>query len=135
MIMNHASSRLRAALALCVGLGLALLQPSRAVAHGTHEPLHGGIVQMVGDTAIELVTKGDDAYVYVIEHDSEFASQGSTGKLTILKDGATSSAALTPDGANRFVARGAGIAGGSRVIVALTLAGGSSKLSARFSVK
>ncbi len=109
------------------------LTPTSARAHGAHEPLHGGIVQVVGDTVVELVTKGQDAYVYVVEHDSEFSSSGSTGKLTVLKNGATTTAALTADGTNRFIARGAGIGSGARVIVALTMAGGT-KLSARFAV-
>jgi hypothetical protein len=121
------------ATSLLLGVALALL-PMSVHAHGTHEPLHGGIVQMVGDTAVELVANGNDAYVYVVEHDSEFSSNGSTGKLTVLRNGATTTAALTPDGTNRFIARGAGIGSGARVIVALTMAGGGSKLSARFAV-
>ena len=119
---------------LVLAAALALL-PGAARAHGSHEPLHGGIVQMVGDTAVELVAQGNDAYVYVIEHDSEFSSKGSSGKLTILKDGATHTATLTPDGGNRFVARGATLGAGARVIVAITMADGASKLSARFSLK
>lgn len=128
-------STLPASLLLVLALALALaLLPLTARAHGAHEPLHGGIVQMVGDTVVELVAKGDDAYVYVVEHDSEFSSNGSSGKLTVLRNGATTTAALTPDGTNRFIARGAAIGSGARVIVALTMAGGGSKLSARFAV-
>lgn len=134
-IMQLSFARLAAAVALSICFALLLLPASPAFAHGTHEPLHGGIVQMVGDTAVELVAKGDDAYVYVEEHDSEFASAGSTGKLTILKAGATRTATLTPDGSNRFVARGAMLGAGARVIVAITMADGASKLSARFSIK
>lgn len=120
------------------GLVLAValaLSPGAARAHGAHEPLHGGIVQMVGDTVIELVAKGNDTYVYVVEHDSEFSSQGCSGKLTVLRNGATTTTTLTPDGSNRFVARGAALGTGARVIVALTMADGASKLSARFAIK
>jgi hypothetical protein len=120
------------ATSLLLSLALGLL-PTSARTHGAHEPLHGGIVQVVGDTVVELVAKGPDAYVYVVEHDSELSSNGSTGKLTVLKNGATTTATLTADGTNRFIARGAGVGSGARVIVALTMAGGT-KLSARFAV-
>jgi hypothetical protein len=128
------SNTYRVVAGLLLAAALILATP-KVLAHGTHEPLHGGIVQMVGDTAIELVAKGSDAYVYVIEHDSEYSSKGATGKLTVLKDGATTTATLTPDGSNRFVARGATLGTGARVIVAITMADGTSKLSARFSIK
>jgi len=121
-------------LVLAAALALALFSTTTG-AHGTHEPQHGGIVQMVGDTAVELVAKGDTVHVYVDEHDSEFSSKGTTGKLTVLMNGSTTTATLTPDGSNRLVARGAAIGPGARVIVALTMADGATKLSARFAIK
>ncbi len=118
-----------------VALLASLCVSSAVLAHGTHEPLHGGTVKMVGDTAIELVADGKDAYVYVVEHDGEYSSDGSTGTLTILKDGAVATVALRPAGGNRLMARGAALGPGARVVVALTLADGTTKLSARFSLK
>jgi hypothetical protein len=120
---------------LLAALVAAVILSSDAFAHGTHEPLHGGTVKMVGETAIELVAEGSDAYVYVVEHDGEYSSVGSTGTLTILKDGAISTVALEPAGENRLMARGAVLGAGARVVVALTLADGTTKLSARFSLK
>jgi hypothetical protein len=105
-----------------------------ALAHGNTKPLHGGVLQMVGETSFELVTKPDGAELYVVDDGEDVASSTMTAKLMIDAGGAKSEAAMTPAGGNKFEAKGVKIPSGAKVAVLLT-GSDQSKTTARFTIK
>jgi len=121
-------------LLILLALGAAALTFGQVRAHGTAKPEHGGVVQMVGETAFELVALADGADVYLSEEGEALGSEGMTGKLTVTVAGAKSEAALLPSGGNRLTAKGVKIAGGAKVNVMLTRSD-QSRLNATFSIK
>ena len=94
-----------------------------ARAHGAGEPKHGGVVQSASDLAFELVARPDGATIYMDDHDKPFATEGASGKLTVLSGGRKSEAELTAAGDNRLEAKGVKLASGSKVVAAVTLPG------------
>ena len=119
-------------LALCVLTALSFAF-SAAYAHGSTKPVHGGVVQMVGDTSFELVARPDGAEVYLIDDGDDMASEGLAGKLTIDNAGTKTEAALAPAGGNKFEAKGAKIPSGAKVVVLVVLKD-ASKLRATFTI-
>ena len=115
-------------------LGAASLILDTVHAHGTAKPEHGGVVQMVGETAFELVALADGAEVYLSEEGEALASDGMSGKLTITIDGAKSEAVLTPAGGNKLAAKSVKIASGAKVSV-MVMRNDQSKLAATFTIK
>ena len=98
-----------------VGLA-ALAFAASADAHGSMKPQHGGVVQMTGETTVELVNAPAGVAIYVREDDEDVASTGMTARLTITsKAGKASSAEMTPAGGNKFEAKGLKLAPGSKV--------------------
>jgi hypothetical protein len=119
-------------------LFLAALAPlafDAAHAHGSTKPQHGGVVQLVGETSVELVPGADGAEVYVIYDGEDVSSDGMTGKLTVDNAGAKSEAALQSAGGNKLEAKGVKIPAGSKVVVSLTDKQTASKTTARFTIK
>jgi hypothetical protein len=114
---------------------LAPLALSSAYAHGSTKPKHGGVVQLVGETSVELVTSDAGAEVYVIYDGEDVASEGMSGKLSVDNAGAKSEAALEPAGGNKLEAKGVKIASGSKVAVTLTDKQTAAKTTARFTIK
>ena len=114
---------------------LASLVVNAAHAHGSTKPKHGGVVQLVGETSVELVTRADGAEVYVMYDGEDVATGNMTGKLTIDNGGAKSEAALQSAGGNKLEAKGVKISSGSKVAVTLTDAETASKTTARFTIK
>jgi hypothetical protein len=116
-------------------LGLVLLLASGVVlGHGNTKPLHGGIMQMVGEISFELVTKPDGAELYVVDDGEDVDSAQMTAKLTIDAGGAKSEVPLQAAGGNKFEAKGAKIPSGAKVVVSL-IAADQSKTTARFTTK
>ncbi len=113
----------------------ALLSSGVAAAHGNTKPLHGGIVQMVGEMSFELVVRPEGVEVYLVDDGEDVGTEGLAAKLTIVNGGATSEALLAPGGGNRFVGAGVQIPSGARVTVVVTMAANASRWSARFTVK
>jgi len=113
------------ALAWCVGA---------AFAHGNHNPEHGGIVRVSGETVFELVNGADGVELYLKDDDTgEIATSDKSAKLTIVSgSGEKKEVALLPAGGNKFVAKGVQIASGSRVAVQVTLADHEAKVGANF---
>jgi hypothetical protein len=105
-----------------------------AEAHGSAKPEHGGVVQMVGETAFELVVLADKAEVYLVEESEPVATVGMTGKLTISNNGVKTEAALEAAGNNKLEAKGAKIPSGARVTVQVVHPD-LSKMSAIFTIK
>lgn len=105
-----------------------------SLGHGNTKPLHGGVVQLVGEKSFELVVKPDGAEVYVVDDGEDVVSAGMTGKLTVDVGGTKSEAALQPVGGNKFEAKGVRIPSGAKVAVLLVDAN-QSKATARFTIK
>jgi len=117
--------------ALPLALSLCIAQP--LFAHGGAEPKHGGIVATAHDLAFELVVAGDDAHLYLQDHGKAMPATGVSGKLTVLKGGASSEHVLSASAA-RLEARGAKLAKGAKVVAVLTLPG-QQAVTVRFSLK
>ena len=128
--MNPNWKSLLAAAALAAGvLGFA----AGASAHGKGKPEHGGVLQLVGETSIELVNRPDHVEVWVEDEGEEIASAGLSGKLLV--DGpAKAEIALAPAGENKLEAKGATLPKGSEVTVLLTATASQAKTAATFKI-
>ena len=111
-----------------------LLFNASALAHGSSKPEHGGVVQIAGETLLELVVRPDSVALYVKEDDEEVASAGMTAKLTIAYKGADTVVAMEPAAGNRFEAKGVKVMRGSKVAVVLTNKATQAKLGATFNI-
>jgi hypothetical protein len=105
-----------------------------ALAHGNTKPLHGGVLELVGETSFELVTRPDGTELYVVDDGEDVSSASMTAKLMIDTGGAKSEAVMTPAGGNKFEAKGVKIPSGAKVAVLLT-GSDQSKTTARFTIK
>lgn len=105
-----------------------------ALAHGTPDPLYGGVVQTVDHIAFELVATPDGALVYTTDHDEPFDAARYDGKLTVLNGADKSEAPLKHAGGNKLEAKGIKLAPGAKVVAVLNT---SSKktITVRFTVK
>lgn len=112
-----------------------LLALNNAHAHGVAEPEHGGIVQVVNEIVVELVSRGDVAEVYLKDDDDPMPTAGMSGQLNIAAAGGKSQAVLKPAGGNKLEAKGVKLAHGATVLVIVQLAEKKPKLSARFTIK
>ena len=114
-------------------LALAAL-PATAFAHGSMKPQHGGMVQMSGETMMELVSGPKGVDVYLSEEDEPIPAAGYTAKLTQTVAGAKTEAALKPAGGNKLTAAGFKAAKGAKLVVALVDKSGA-KVFATFQTK
>lgn len=103
--------------------------PAMLHAHGSMKPQHGGLVQMTGETMIELVAGPKGVDVYLSEEDEPLAAAGFTAKLTQTAAGAKSEAALKPAGGNRLTAAGFKAAKGAKLVVALVDKSGAKRFA------
>ncbi|NML12810.1 hypothetical protein HHL08_22200 [Sphingobium sp. AR-3-1] len=108
--------------------------PAMLHAHGSMKPQHGGLVQMTGETMIELVAGPKGVDVYLSEEDEPLVAAGFTAKLTQTVAGAKSEATLKPAGGNKLTATGFKAAKGAKLVVALVDKGGA-KSFATFQAK
>jgi hypothetical protein len=113
---------------------LLLLAGGVAFGHGNTKPLHGGIVQMVGETSFELVAKPEGAELFVVEDGEDIDSATMKASMTIDAGGAKSEAVLLAAGGNKFESKGTKIPSGAKVVVMLVGAD-QSKTTARFTIK
>jgi hypothetical protein len=114
-------------------LSMLCLATNAAHPHGSTKPMHGGLVQLIGETSFELVARADGAEVYLIDDGEELPTEGLGGKLMIDNAGTKTEAALTPAGGNKLEAKGAKIPSGTQVVVLVVLKD-ASKLRATFSM-
>ena len=119
-------------LALVVASGMAL--SGIALGHGSTKPLHGGVVQMVGEQTFELVAKPEGAELYVVDDGEDIDSSQMSAMLTIDAGGKKSEVVMLAAGGNRFVSTGTKIPNGAKVVVMLVGAD-QSKTTARFTIK
>jgi hypothetical protein len=116
-------------------LGLMMLLAGGAVfAHGNTKPLHGGVVQMVGEKSFELVTKPEGAELYVVDDGEDIESATMSATLTVDVGGTKSESVMLASGGNKFVSKGTKIPSGAKVVVML-VAADQSKTTARFTIK
>src|SRR5689334_1871971 len=116
-------------------LGLAMMLASAvASGHGNTKPLHGGVVQMVGEQTFELVAKPEGAELYVVDDGEDIDSSTMNVTLTIDAGGAKSEVAMLAAGGNKFVSKGTRLPSGAKVVVLLVDAN-QSKTTARFTIK
>ena len=112
----------------------AALVLSSAHGHGTPTPNHGGIVQAVGDTWLELVPASGKIELYVEDDGDPMPSAGLSGHLSVQNGGAKADYVLKPAGGNRLDAVGAQAPKGAKVIAVLVLAD-KTKVPATFVIK
>lgn len=116
-------------------IALALMAaPTLVLAHGSMKPQHGGIVQMPGETMMELVTTPNGVDVYLSEEDQPLAAAGYTAKLTQTVAGKKTDAVLTAAGGNKLSAPGFKTAKGAKLVVTLVNKGGT-RIFATFQAK
>ena len=114
--MTFESRKQLLALVAVAALGL----PSASLAHGSTKPQHGGVVQMSGETVVELVYGPAGVALYVKEDDEDVDSADMTATLTITTvAGAKSDVQLKPAGGNKFEAKGVMVPAGSKVGIML----------------
>jgi hypothetical protein len=115
-------------------LGAAALGFTSSFAHTGPAPKHGGIVQGASELSFELVKQEDGALLYVEDHGKPFATQGMTGKLTVLNGSAKTEAELKPAGDNKLQANGVKLAAGTKAVAALKTTANKA-ITVRFTVK
>lgn len=111
----------------------AIFSPA-AVAHGTPDPMYGGVVQTVNHVVFELVATPDGALVYTLDHDEPVDASRYDGKLTVLNGADKSEAPLKHAGGNKLEAKGIKLLRGAKVVAVLNT---SSKktITVRFTAK
>lgn len=102
--------------------------------HGA-KPQHGGIVAEASDIEFELVAKADSITVFVRDHGKALATQGASGKVTLLSGADKAEAALAPAGDNKLQAKGAFKVGPGTKLVATVSLQGRKPISMRFALK
>lgn len=117
-----------------VGLA-ALALAAGAEAHGSTKPQHGGLVQVSGETVVELVKSPSGVAVYIREEDEAVPAADMTADLTVTPAaGATSSVPMVAAGGNRFEAEGLTIPAGSKVGIMLVNKASQARASVTFTV-
>lgn len=116
-------------------LGVSLLGAATGVmAHEGAKPKHGGVVQSASDLSFELVRQDDGVLVYVEDHGKPAATQGMSGKLTVLNGSQKSEAELKPAGDNKLEAKGVKLGAGAKAVAALSTPT-KKAITVRFTVK
>jgi hypothetical protein len=112
----------------------AVLALSTAHGHGTPTPNHGGIVQAVGETWLELVPAAGKIELYVEDDGDPMPSAGLSGHLSVQNGATKTDYVLKPAGGNKLEAAGAQAGKGARVVAVVVLAD-KTKVPATFVVK
>lgn len=105
-----------------------------ALAHGTPDSKHGGVVQIASHITFELVTTPDGALIYALDHDKEMDVARFSGKLTVLNGTEKSETALKPAGGNRLEAKGIKLSPGAKAVAVLN-SENKKTITVRFMVK
>lgn len=91
---------------LCSLALVACAVPGAALAHGSTEPQHGGVVQMNGETLFELVRSADGVMLYVSDDDEPVAAGTMEARLTVSAGGERRDVTMVAGAGNQFIARG-----------------------------
>ena len=87
-----------------------------AVAHGSLEPKHGGVVKEAHDMVFELVREEAATSLYVRDHGEDFPTENLVASITVLAGKEKSEASFVPSGGNKMTADVA-IAESAKVLV------------------
>lgn len=124
---------------LIAAMAVALSAPALAAdkhdhAHA-HTPMHGGIVAEANDFDFELVAQPDRLTIHVRDHGKPVATQGASGKVTVLSGARKVEAPLIAAGDSRLESKGDfAIGAGSKIVATLTLGQGR-PINVRFAAK
>jgi hypothetical protein len=116
-------------------LSAAALAAGPAGAHGSPVANHGGIVQAVGETWLELVVQGDQVALYLQDDGDDVPSAAITGKITLVTAAGKTDFALKPAGGNKLEAKAPGAAKAGKVLALLTMADKKTRVSTTFEIK
>ncbi|WP_374409935.1 hypothetical protein [Novosphingobium colocasiae] len=128
--MNRLKIAALTAAALC-GAGLLA---TTSFAHGSMKPMHGGKVQMSGETLFEIVKGPKGVDVYISEEDEPLPAKDFTGKLIVTAGSQKTTSPLAVTGANKFSVAGLKPAAGAKVVVSLVEKASGSKTFATFTL-
>ena len=99
------------------------------------KPQHGGVVTEASDIEFELVARAETITVYVRDHGKALATQGATGKLTLLTGAEKAEGTLAPAGDNKLEAKGSFKVGPGSKLVATVSLKGRKPINVRFALK
>jgi uncharacterized Zn-binding protein involved in type VI secretion len=116
------------------GLAISCLCMNPVQAHGVAKPQHGGIVQKANDIDFELVAQADGVTIYIMDHGKPVASQGITGKLTVLQGSSKTEADIKEAGDNTLRVMGVKLGKGDKLVASLINVGGKN-MTVRFKIK
>nr|WP_315397122.1 hypothetical protein [uncultured Duganella sp.] len=116
-------------------LAAATLSSGHVLAHGAPVANHGGIVQAVGETWLELVVKGDQVELYLQDDGDDMPTADVTGKVTLVTAAGKKEYALKPAGGNKLEAKAPGAAKPGKVLALLTMADKKTRVSTTFDIK
>lgn len=109
---------------------------SQAIAHGIPLPQHGGLMDDAGLVAVEMVAKPGAVDLYVTDDDAPVDAKNIKGVLTVTNAaGAKKETPITLVTGNQLQSKGVNVEAGSKVTALLTMADGTTKVSARFKVQ
>jgi len=114
--------------------GACALALSVSMAHTGPVAKHGGVVQGASELSFELVPQAEGATLYVEDHGKPLATQGMSGKLTVLNGAEKTQAELKPAGDNKLEAKGLKLGTGAKAVAALSTPA-KKAITVRFTVK
>lgn len=116
-----------------LGALLVVSVPVSAIAHGSMKPSHGGVVQISGETMVELAKTAKGVDIYVSEEDEPLPAANFSAALIITPtSGEKYRKSMTPLAGNKFTAPGVKLASGDKVVVALTEKASQAKVFVTF---
>jgi hypothetical protein len=107
---------------------------STVMAHGGGHAVNGGIVEVVGDVALELVVLENAIELYVVDDGVEISVEGMSARLKIEQGTENTELSLESSGRNKFSVQNATIASGSKVTCVVVRKDGYSKIIVNFSI-
>ena len=116
-------------------LAAATLTSGYALAHGAPVANHGGIVQAVGETWLELVVTDDQVELYLQDDGDDMPSAEVAGKITLVTSAGKNEFVLKPAGGNKLEAKAPGAAKAGKVLALLTMADKKTRVSTIFNLQ
>lgn len=115
-------------------LSVLALAVTNAHSHGSTEPVHGGVVKIIGEMSFELVNAEDRVELHLLDDGEEVDTEEMTCKIKVDHASGDFDIDLKPAGGSSFSASDVTIPRGSNVLVLVTLANGYSKIAGKFTI-
>lgn len=106
-----------------------------AMAHGGAHAVNGGIVEVLGDVALELVVLDDAVELYMVDDGVEISVEGMSATLKIENGDEKTELPLAFAGRNKFAVQGQSIAIGAKVTAVVVRQDGYSKIIIDFTIE